>query len=288
MRGDRLELPACPLDARGERRAQPSVRHHRSANRRAAPVPHPGEHPAGHARVGGRSPGGAWRTGRPPPSERRSCSNGSGAGRAEVHPITAEGSAECDRAPSACRGWSGSARQRGRIAALTSVTGASGGRRCLGGPAAAARAGQRAGSGGVSPPRTAPAARRPRPCSPPGPAALAPIACISGKFSKSSCCATRWTTRAAIGKALIPAAPMSGLNVPPETALMPFANTIPAADVQRERQDARGRGSPGCWAGGTSRPPSWSRWRAPGTASRRSRSRSRTRGSGAPRPGTRA
>jgi len=44
--------------------------------------------------------------------------------------------------------------------------------------------------------------------------ALAPMACIRRKFSKSSSCPIRWTTRAAIGKALIPAAPISGLSPP--------------------------------------------------------------------------
>jgi hypothetical protein len=49
------------------------------------------------------------------------------------------------------------------------------------------------------------------------------------KFSKSSSRPTRLTTRAAIGKAPMPAAPSSGLKRPRLTALSVLANRIPAA-----------------------------------------------------------
>ena len=44
------------------------------------------------------------------------------------------------------------------------------------------------------------------------PAVLEPIACIRMKFSKSSSCAIFAARRPAIGNALMPAAPMSGLR----------------------------------------------------------------------------
>lgn len=55
------------------------------------------------------------------------------------------------------------------------------------------------------------------------------MACMRMKFSKSSSLATRWTTRAAIGKALIPAAPISGLNFPPLMTFISLPNISPVA-----------------------------------------------------------
>ena len=61
------------------------------------------------------------------------------------------------------------------------------------------------------------------------PAVLAPMACIRMKFSKSSSCATRAASRPAMGKALMPAAPMSGLMVPWLSAERSLPNSNPAA-----------------------------------------------------------
>ena len=71
------------------------------------------------------------------------------------------------------------------------------------------------------------------------PAALAPIACINRKFSKSSSCPTRWTTRAAIGNALIPAAPISGLNLPPRYGVDALREQHARGGVAREGDDAQ-------------------------------------------------
>lgn len=66
------------------------------------------------------------------------------------------------------------------------------------------------------------------------PAALAPMACMRTKFPSSSLVACCWTTRAAIGKALIPAAPINGLNFPREKTLSSFPN------IRRSRTYAGG------------------------------------------------
>ena len=70
------------------------------------------------------------------------------------------------------------------------------------------------------------------------PAALAPIACISRKFSKSSSATNRCTMRADIGKALIPAAPMQRVEFLARQHIHQLAKHHPAGRVQDKGQQA--------------------------------------------------
>jgi len=73
------------------------------------------------------------------------------------------------------------------------------------------------------------------------PAALAPIACMRRKFEKSSLLASFCTTRAAIGNALMPAAPISGLNLPPLSTLSSLPNRTPAVVSRKNASRPRPR-----------------------------------------------